>query len=115
MTLRDRLRKWLGLNDLEQRVTNMHHANCDSINLLAGQLAKQVSMGIDPGFRDDSMIIIMSRLNGGKVKVIDAHVDNLKDLRHLIEALEKEYGARDRDRYYVDRPLHMRGIDIFRP
>lgn len=64
-------------------------------------------IGVDLGMRDQSAIVIVSRLNGGSVRIIDAYFDNQMDMERLVKELQQRYGVNARD-VFRDYPPHVR-------
>lgn len=54
-------------------------------------------MGVDLGFRDQSCIVIISRLKDGQVRIIDARFDSVLEIEHLVRELQYRYGIPDRN------------------
>ncbi|MDD5458872.1 MAG: hypothetical protein PHF37_05740 [Phycisphaerae bacterium] len=63
--LRQKIRKWLGLGEM--------------------------FMGVDVGMKDNSCIIICSRLGGGRIKIIDVHYSDRFELEKEIKYLQAKY------------------------
>ena len=51
-------------------------------------------MGVDmaASSRDQSCIVIVSRLNGGTVRIIDCRFVSVRDIEHLVQSLQQHYG-----------------------
>ncbi len=56
----------------------------------------EMFMGVDAGMRDQSCIVIISRLNGGSVRIIDAKFENIRDIERLTKDLQAHYGIPDK-------------------
>lgn len=78
--LKRKIRKWLGLDD--------------------------IFMGIDIGCNNETKIIIVSKLHGGHIKIIDIYPENFKHLRLLIDELQIKYGIHKSNVIY-DKPVGM--------
>lgn len=76
--LKNRVRRWLGLSDM--------------------------FMGVDVGIKDESCIVIVSRLKGGQVRIIDCRLGNYVEIQRLVKELQARYGIYNRN-VIVDRPL----------
>jgi len=82
------IQKWLGLPSFESRVNQ-------AIIKMQLQLADLASIGVDVHFKGEPhMILIFSRLNGGQIREIPAHFDNIKDLTDCVQRLKERYGVR---------------------
>lgn len=58
------------------------------------QIASMTKLAVDVDLQHaDSMIIIVSRADGGRVKFIRTRIDNAVQLKELIAKLENEYGV----------------------
>ena len=64
-----------------------------------------VSIGIDVNFRGPHMILIYSKLNGGQIRHIDAHFENLLDLNRFVKELGDQYQTSHKT---WDAPREMR-------
>lgn len=122
------IRKWLGINDLEQSISDLQYElvrerngilklrtmeaqNRALIDRLSQQLSEQATMGVDiaTSGRDESVIVVLSRLGGGRVLTIPVHVNRLDALRSLIQDLQDRYGCR-KPLDYVDGPHEARRV-----
>ena len=56
----------------------------------------EMFIGVDVGYKSDTTIIIVSRLHGGHIKIIDIHPTDFKDLHSLIKELQMRYGISNR-------------------
>jgi len=68
-----------------------------------------IIMGVDVGFKDESCIVIASRLKNGAVRIIDVRFKSIMEIERLVRELQEKYGIRDSD---VVRDLPM---DTYRP
>lgn len=66
--LRNAIRKWLGIGE--------------------------IFMGVDVSGsqRDQSCIIIVSKLGNGSVRIIDSHFSSISEIEHLVKHLQQSYG-----------------------
>ena len=79
--IKDMIRKWLGFDEM--------------------------FMGIDIGTkRHQSAIVIVSRLNGGQVRIIDSHFKSMSEVKEVVSSLRERYGISRRDSY-IDYPYGM--------
>lgn len=62
----------------------------------------QMIMGVDVGYKDNTVICIVSRLGDGRVWVFDSHFDSLRDLAEFVRRLKQQYAVSD---IVWDRPL----------
>ncbi len=81
LKLQRRFRQWLGLGD--------------------------AFMGVDIGFRDQSAIVVVSRLNDGTVKIIDCKFGSIVEIERLAAELQGRYGIL-RENIVRDYPLSAR-------
>jgi hypothetical protein len=81
--LRNRIRRWLGIGEL--------------------------FMGVDisGNQRDQSAIVIVSRLRGGSVRIIDTHFPSIGEVDRLVKELQHRYGISYKD-IYLDAPTGFR-------
>jgi len=63
-----------------------------------------VAIGVDVGIKDQTAIVIATKLNGGYVKIIDTRLGTYEELKCLISEMELRYGSKA----VVDVPLHMK-------
>lgn len=82
--LMKKIRDWLGITAID----SLAMENSVAIKNL-------VEIGVDFHLSSQSTIIILSRLNGGQVRIISARFDSLKDLAVLVENLEQRYSTRN--------------------
>ena len=54
-------------------------------------------IGVDVGIRDQSCIVVVSRLNNGAVRIIDCRFESIREMENLIRVLQQRYGVSDRD------------------
>ena len=78
MTLKRLVRRWLGLGEY--------------------------IIGVDMCQRDQSCVIIASRLNNGAVRIIDCRFESIREMEDLVRVLQQKYGVSSRDTF-VDMPM----------
>ena len=83
MRLRWKIRKWLGL----------------------GEIFIGVDMAVSR--RDQSCVVVISRLNGGSVRIIDCQFENVHEMNRLVRELQQRYGVSSKETF-VDMPPGMR-------
>ena len=67
----------------------------------------EMFMGIDiGGGKTQSAIVIVSRLNGGQVRIIDSHFKSMSEVKEVVSSLRERYGISRRDSY-IDYPYGM--------
>jgi hypothetical protein len=93
--IRDWLRKWL-LSDLVRRFGALE-VRTDT------RIAELTSLSADVSVYGESTIVIISRIGGGRVRIINAKFSGLADLNDFMRYCEARYGARINT---VDAPLH---------
>lgn len=72
--IRNKIRNWLGLGEM--------------------------FIGVDVGLRDQSCIIICSRLNNGTIRIIDNYFPNLRELEHFVKECKQRYGVKDHNVFW---------------
>ena len=75
--IKNKIRKWLGLSEM--------------------------FMGVDLGYRDESCIIICSRLKGGQVRIIDTRFGNYTEMEKKVKILQAQYSIADNN-VTIDKP-----------
>ncbi len=88
--IRRKLRSWLGILLVEETV-GLNKAAVLSLEKLYSDL---VSIGVDVHFTKPHMILIYSKINGGQLRHIDAHFDNLKELNEFCHHLREKYNTK---------------------
>lgn len=78
-----KIRKWLGLSD--------------------------VFMGVDVGIKDESCIIVVSKLKGGQIRIEDVRFGNYQELRAFIKLTQYRYGIQNRD-IVCDMPVGLQSL-----
>ena len=83
MKLKWRIRKWLGLGE--------------------------TFIGVDMAAsrRDQSFVVVISRLNNGSVRIIDCQFENVQEMNRLVRDLPQSFGVSRRETF-PDMPLGMR-------
>lgn len=76
--LKNRIRKWLGIGNM--------------------------FMGVDVGIADDTTCVIVSKLNKGRVEIIDMHIGTASELKEFIQLCKSRYGILNRD-IVMDTPI----------
>jgi hypothetical protein len=79
--LKQSIRRWLGLSE--------------------------IFMGVDVGIRDQSCIVVISRLNDGSVRIIDCAFPSIIELDRFVRDCQIRYGIPDRA-VYRDYPPSMK-------
>ena len=77
------IRKWLGLGE-----------TFIGIDMAASQ-------------RDQSCIVVVSRLNNGSVRIIDCRFKSIREMENLVRDLQQTYGVSSRD-IFADIPYGLR-------
>lgn len=104
--LKTTLRKWLGIEayektserlllDLSMRITNLDEL-----------LTAQLTIGVDTNFHDQSLIIVVSRLKDGQIRLIPVRFQNLRELEDFVSGIRQEFGPKSDVLY--DLPFGMR-------
>jgi len=92
MNLKNRLRSWLGININEDRL--------DKLDELYSGLTS-IGVDVSPTRKSPHTVIVLSKLNGGQVRIIDTHFGTLKELEEFCKWLKEKYRAENN---VVDRP-----------
>ena len=96
--LKNKITKWLGIE--EDRI-NISCNRGDIIELrkemrfMKDVYSNLVNIGVDVHFREPSMILVYSKLNGGQLRHIPAKFENLKELNDFVQLVKAEYNAKD--------------------
>ncbi len=64
-------------------------------------------IGVDVGVRDQSCVVVVSRLNNGAVRIIDCRFESVREIESLVRSLQQRYGISSRDTF-ADVPMGMR-------
>lgn len=111
--LRNKLRRWLGVEaDKERNWTDVAHlirrvSDIENRIHLAEDLLRQHTTGlVDVAYKENSVIIIASKLGGGYISIKPLAVSSMSELRVVTRDLE----ARCRD-VYVDLPYGHRRFE----
>lgn len=94
--LKNKIQSWLGITE-----------NFREIKQLSELYADLTSIGIDVNFKEPHMILIFSKLNGGQIRHIECHFDNLMQLNKLAKELKQRYKPKH---IYWDAPYNFRGF-----
>lgn len=78
--LRNLIRKWLGFDNM--------------------------FIGVDIGIKDESCVIIVSRLKGGQIRIMDMRFGDIKELKYFIRSVQRHYAIPDKN-IISDTPLGM--------
>ena len=78
----NKIRKWLGFDDM--------------------------FIGVDVGIKDESCVIVVSRLKGGQIRIEDVRFGSYAELRSFIKLTQLRYGIQNRD-IVIDKPM---GVDF---
>jgi len=79
--LKNRIRKWLGFDDM--------------------------FIGVDVGLKDESCVILVSRQKGGQIRIIDARFGNYAELNAFVKQTQARYGIPNNSVVW-DVPYSMR-------
>ena len=79
------------------------------INRLEELYKDLVSIGVDIHFKEPTMILIYSELNGGYIKHIPVKFESMVELHKFIQELKYRFNT---DRVFVDPPAGFRGRDF---
>lgn len=84
---RTRIRRWLGVTDLWER-----HYGLEAV--VEKRFSELTSLSADVSVYGESQVILVSRLNGGIVKIYQAKFSGVSDVRDFMRFLEKRFGAK---------------------
>lgn len=87
MWLKSKIRKWLGLGE--------------------------AFIGVDVGVRDESCIVVASKLNDGTVRIIDARFGSWIEIERFVKECQERYGVPHRDTLF-DYPVGWRPPSLWR-
>ena len=96
--LKNKIRKWLGISNLEIDTKNLEISINSSkmrLNNLDALYADLVSIGIDVHFKSPHMILIYSNLKGGQLRHIEASFETLQELNDLVKFLKEKYKTKE--------------------
>ena len=82
--MRNKLRKWLGIQQNETNIANLDHRLCGL-----------TTMGVDVHFKSPHMILIFSKINGGQIRHVDADFKDLRELNDFTKQLKEKYRPKD--------------------
>ena len=82
MKLRQIVRRWLGVPELEDRVERWDRLMVDQVGIIADIHAR---------FPSQSVVIVCSPVGQGLVKVLPAHFDHYNDALNLCRFIQEEY------------------------
>ena len=66
-------------------------------------------IGVDVGIKDETCVIICSKLNGGQIRICDIRFGNYTELKAFISEVQHRYGIPDRD-VICDMPMYQRAL-----
>lgn len=85
--IRKWLCRWLGISDLNWRLSQAE-TRC------LAQIAQLTSLAADVSVYGESTIIIISRIGGGRVKIINAKFNGIHELTEFTRMCERNFGCR---------------------
>lgn len=78
------------------------------VNKLRGWLGfDKMFMGVDVGIKDESCVIICSKLGEGEIRIEDVRFGSIKELEFFIKRTQARYGILNRD-VIIDKPRSMK-------
>ncbi len=89
---RDSLRRFLGVKLQGDTLVRLD----GRLTKLDFQLSNQMQIGVDVNYcpKEQSQIVILSRLDGGRVHIISAHFKDFVDLKDYVRHLKDRFGDR---------------------
>jgi hypothetical protein len=103
--LKLKLSKWLGVPTLLTEVITLRR----EVATLRRQVGDATLLAVDVGFKDPTVAIIVSRLNGGAVRMIPLDIKNVLELRDLVAELKRRYAP---GRMEFDAPPGMAALTL---
>ncbi len=105
--LRNKLREFLGIDSWVAEIEAKIDAKEKSILYEVKRLHQNLTgIGIDVNvMHDPTTIVIISKLNGGQVKIIETGINDQRHLRSVIEQVEAMYGNNNK---VYDMPRGLR-------
>lgn len=82
------------IQGLQKRVLSAENDILNTNSLFSSQISNLSSMGMDVNFNGQSTIIIVSKIDGGQVRIIDTHFKSGKELKETTKYIEESYGSR---------------------
>jgi hypothetical protein len=64
-------------------------------------------IGVDMGFRDESCVVVVSRLGGGAVRIMDVSFGSQIEIDRFVKECQARYSIPDKDIFW-DYPPSMR-------
>lgn len=61
---------------------------------LEEQLSNLSIIGVDISMKSPSTIIVVSKIHGGQIRIIDANFETMDELRNFVEETKKRYGIK---------------------
>lgn len=113
--MRKLIRRWLGLDQVTQRLTELgasvehlaiNKASLSELEAVRRVLGKYVDMAVDVGLKhDQTIVIVMSQLAGGRVQVIPCRLKSVGELQSFVRSVKEQFGHDPkRQPYIVDSP-----------
>lgn len=79
--LKNKIRRWLGLGEM--------------------------FIGVDVGIKDESCVVVVSRLRDGQVRIMDVRFGTIEELKRFVKTTQSRYGISNRG-VIVDAPFDVR-------
>lgn len=99
------LKRWLGIDDLSNKIAKIDSKLNSEIDRIEKRTEDLVAIDTDLVFRGDSRIIISTKLNGGQVRIIEAHFVSIGEFMKLYEELVHRYNT---SKTVTDVPMGIR-------
>lgn len=80
------LKKWLGIEDISREIIEMEL-------MRKNQYAELTSISADVSITGQSNIVIVSRIGGGRVHIVNAHFSGLREIEEFIKYCQARFGA----------------------
>ncbi len=100
----NKLKKWLqqelGITELKSTIAYQQKA----IEHLTSVLGGETVVGVDVHLRSPSLVIVFTRAAGGQIRIFDADIKSLTDLKELADYIEYRYGVERRNIWFDSPP-----------
>jgi len=104
--IRTKIRKWLGLAELEDAMT-VAALELEEAHIKLDAIRDLVHVGVDVHFKEPHMVLIYSKLNGGQIRHIPVGIENLAELRSMVEEIKARYHTQE---VIWDAPTSIKGF-----
>lgn len=96
-------RKYLHIDIVERHVNNVENNLSWYVNKNDDRIKNLVRVGVDHHYKGKDQIIVLSKVRGDYVKIIDADFDNSKQLLDFVKETEQRFAPRG-EMYFDTHP-----------